>query len=65
MNASTLGINIKYTVKAVQGLSLIGGGNYTLAGRNVGQATAYNGGVFYILDFTHKQKKSTPTSNKK
>ena len=34
------GVNIKYNIKAVDGLSVIGGGgNYTLAGRNVGQAT--------------------------
>ncbi len=65
MNMATLGVNIKYTLKAINGLSLIGGGNYTLDGRNVGQTTAINGGIFYILDFSHKNKKSTPTSNKK
>ena len=65
MNMATLGVNIKYTLKAVSGLSLIGGGNYTLQGRNVGQTTALNGGIFYILDFSHKHKKSTTNSNKK
>lgn len=58
MNATTAGVNLKYTFKAVDGLSLVGGGDYTLAGRNVGQATAYDLGVFYILDFSHKAKKS-------
>jgi hypothetical protein len=59
MNMTTAGVNIKYNVKAVDGLSLIGGGSYTLAGRNVGQATAFNGGVFYILAFTGHKKTST------
>lgn len=59
MNATTAGINIKYNVKAVDGLALIGGGSITLAGRNVGQANSINGGVFYIFDFSSKKKKST------
>ncbi|MDR3715442.1 MAG: hypothetical protein P4L51_21755 [Puia sp.] len=59
MNATTAGVNFKYTFKAVDGLSLVGGGDYTLAGRNVGQATAWDIGVFYILSFTHKGKKSS------
>jgi len=58
MNSTGLGVNIKYNLKAVDGLSLIGGGSYTLAGRNVGQATAFNGGVFYIIDFSPKKKKA-------
>src|SRR5258708_7255484 len=58
MNASMAGVHFKYNFKAVAGLSLIGGGDYTLTGRNVGQAAAFDGGVFYILDFSHKAKKS-------
>lgn len=65
MNASSIGVNLKYNVKPVAGLALIGGGDITLTGRNVGQGNSLNGGVFYVLDFSHKQKKSTPTSNKK
>ncbi|MEP7278852.1 MAG: hypothetical protein ABI813_09440 [Bacteroidota bacterium] len=49
MNMTTAGVNIKYNVKAIDGLSLIGGGSYTLAGRNVGQSTAVDVGIFYIL----------------
>ncbi len=63
MNMTSTGINIKYNLKSIAGLSLIGGANFTLAGRNVGQATGYNGGVFYILDFTKSAKQST--NNKK
>jgi len=56
MNSTTAAVNIKWTLKWVPGLSLIGGGGYTLAGRNVGQATMFNAGVFYILDFNHSDK---------
>lgn len=66
MNATMAGAHAKYNFKAVTGLSLTGGGNYTLAGRNVGQATAFDIGVFYILDFSHKTKTpatSTPKHN--
>lgn len=59
MNATTAGINIKYNVRAIDGLALIGGGSITLAGRNMGEATTINGGMFYILDFSHKAKKTT------
>lgn len=63
MNASTLGIHFKYNIKAVEGLSLIGGGDYVVEGRNVGQSTTINSGVFYILDFSKKLKKLTPNNN--
>jgi hypothetical protein len=58
MNATTAGVNLKYNLKAVDGLSLIGGGTTTLAGRNMGQASSFNAGVFYIIDFSRKAKKS-------
>jgi hypothetical protein len=64
MNATMAGGHFKYNFKAVAGLSLTGGGNCTVAGRNVGQATALDIGVFYILDFTHQTKKTTPTQTK-
>jgi hypothetical protein len=59
MNMTSVGVNIKYTVNNLERLSLIGGGDYTLTGRNVGQATSYNAGVFYILDFYNPHKKSS------
>ena len=64
MNSSMLGVNGKYNIKAVAGLSLTGGAYYTLAGRNVGQATGYDLAVFYILDFTRKAKNPTGHSSK-
>ncbi len=64
MNATTTGVNMKYNVHGIDGLSLIGGGSITLAGRNVGQASTINGGIFYIFDFTRKVKKSKPRVTK-
>ncbi|MEO5684222.1 MAG: hypothetical protein ABIQ88_16395 [Chitinophagaceae bacterium] len=61
MNMTTAGVSLKYNLKAVDGLSLIAGGNYTLAGRNVGQATAVNGGIFYILAFKGHKKATDNT----
>jgi hypothetical protein len=56
MNWTSLSVNLKWTIKKVPGLSLIGNGGYVLTGRNVGQSTTLSGGVFYILDFSHSQK---------
>jgi hypothetical protein len=61
MDATTIGANFKYVVTPNHKLSLVGGGNTTVAGRNVGQATTFYGSVFYILDFTHKTKKTDKT----
>lgn len=59
MNATMAGAHFKYNFTRVDGLSLTGGGNYTVAGRNVGQSKAFDIGVFYILDFSHKTKTTT------
>jgi hypothetical protein len=64
MNSTNIGINIKWTMKKTQGLSFVGGGNYVVAGRNVGQSTTINGGVFYILDFAHTSKSSNSAHKK-
>jgi hypothetical protein len=64
MNATMLGVNFKYNFKMVPGLSLVAGGNTTVAGRNVGQSIAYEGSVFYILDFSKKVKTSKKHSSK-
>jgi hypothetical protein len=64
MNATTWGVNIKYNLKKIDGLSLIGGGNITSAGRNVGQVSGFNAGVFYIFDFSPKKKKTSSSTNK-
>lgn len=56
MNATGIGLNIKYETP-LDGLSIVANGSTTVAGRNVGQATGFNAGVFYILDFSKKKKK--------
>ena len=63
MNATTVGVNFKYGVSQNNKLSIVTGGNTTIAGRNVGQSTNYYGSIFYILDFTHHTK-STNNSGK-
>lgn len=57
MNATMVGAHFKYEFKAPKGLLITGGGNYTVAGRNVGQSKAFDIGVFYILDFSKTKKK--------
>ena len=59
MNATRVGIHVKYDSDFVNGLSFIADVNTTVAGRNVGQSTSYGGGIFYILDLSKKQKEET------
>lgn len=62
MNATALGINLKYVLKKAPRLSLTGGVNQIIAGRNMGESLTANGGVFYVFDFA---RKSTPTDHNK
>ena len=57
MNSTMGGVDFKYTFKKPSALSIVGGAMYTLTGRNVGQATSWDLGVFYVLDFSHKKSK--------
>ena len=59
MNATRLGVHIKYDSDFVNGLSFVADVNTTVAGRNVGQSTGYGAGIFYILDVSKKQKEET------
>lgn len=63
MNALMAGAHAKYEFHsgALKGLSVTADGNYTVTGRNVGQATTIDAGMFYIFDFAHKGKTSTST----
>jgi hypothetical protein len=56
MNATMVGANIKYTLKSFTNLSLLAGGNYTIAERNMGQSTTFNAGAFYAFYFGKKAK---------
>ncbi len=51
MNGTTAGVQLKYTLKSNTHLSFIGGASTTLAGRNMGQANAFNAGAFYAFYF--------------
>jgi hypothetical protein len=54
MNATMVGGAVKYTLKSFTNLSFVGGANYTVAGRNMGQATSYNAGIFYLVQLGKK-----------
>ncbi len=62
MNATTIGLHIKYETDFVNGLSLIADGMTTVAGRNMGQSSGYTLGAFYIMDFNRKKKIIEPKS---
>jgi len=57
MNSTTAGVFVKYTVKQHTNLAVIGAANFTIAGRNVGQANAYSAGIFYAFYFGGKKTK--------
>ena len=63
MNATSIGLNVKYETP-LDGLSVIANGSTTVAGRNVGQASGFNAGVFYIMDFNKKKKKEKKEDGK-
>jgi hypothetical protein len=58
MNATTIGANFKYVFPFLPELSIVAGGNTTVAGRNVGQSTTVYGSFFYVLDLGQKTKSS-------
>jgi len=59
MNATTAGVNIKYTPSFAPRLSLIGDGSYVISGRNVGQSLSIGGAIFYVMDLGRKSKPDT------
>ncbi|MEP7107279.1 MAG: hypothetical protein ABI760_04840 [Ferruginibacter sp.] len=57
MNATTIGANFKYVIlPGKPEISLVAGGNTTVAGRNMGQSNTFYGSVFYVFDFNRKAK---------
>ena len=65
MNATTVGANFKIELSKNNDLAFEGGGNTTIAGRNVGQATLFYGSIFYIIDFTRSKKSNTKLNETK
>lgn len=59
MNATTIGLHVKYETNFLDGLSFVADGITTIAGRNVGQSSGLTLGAFYIMDFTKKKKSVT------
>jgi hypothetical protein len=64
MNATTVGVNIKYVLPPLPQLSIVAGGNTTIAGRNMGQATNVYGSFFYVFNLAGKTKTKTGSSTK-
>lgn len=56
MNATRIAFNGKYPMPFKPQLSLTGGAFTTVAGRNMGQSTGFNAGVFYVFDLGKKEK---------
>jgi hypothetical protein len=55
MNSSKIGLDAKYTFKKISGLALVGGYNYIIDGRNVGQSKSFYLGIFQNINFNKKQ----------
>lgn len=49
MNALKAGVNTKYTLKNLPALSITGGFNYVVQGRNIGQSNTFYAGLLYFI----------------
>ncbi len=54
MDATRVGVNIKYPINLLNGLSVMANANKTIAGRNVGQTHTVQLGLVYQADFSKK-----------
>lgn len=63
MNATRIGMNFKYDMPFHPNLSLTGNWFTTVTGRNMGQATGFNAGIFYVFDFSRKEKNDSDNKN--
>jgi Putative MetA-pathway of phenol degradation len=64
MNATRVGFNFKYPMPFMPQLSVTGNVMTTVAGRNVGQSSGFNAGIFYVIDFSKKEKTASDKSKK-
>lgn len=55
MNMTSIGGNLRYRLKSLEGLEFTAGDDYTVAGRNMGQSNMIHGGISYIFSLTKKQ----------
>jgi hypothetical protein len=51
MNSTSVGVHTKYTLPCFTHIELTGEANYVITGRNVGRATTYGAGMYYIFSF--------------
>lgn len=58
MNSTRIAFNGKYPMPFMPLLSITGGAFTTIAGRNMGQSTGFNAGIFYVIDLSRKEKTS-------
>ena len=49
MNLTTIGAHVKYFIPVVPNLEVIGGADFAIAGRNMGQSQTYTAGLYYVL----------------
>ena len=49
MNMTSVGVHAKYTLPFYSHIEILGGGGYVITGRNVGQATMFHAGAYYIF----------------
>ena len=61
MNMTNVGTHVKYTLPFYTHVELTADGSYTIKGRNVGQATNFGFGAFYLFNF--KKKTSEPATH--
>jgi hypothetical protein len=58
MNATSVGVQFKYSWKSHPDLSFIAGGATTIAGRNMGKASSFNIGAFYALNCKNQMQQN-------
>jgi hypothetical protein len=51
MNMTSIGAHGKYFLPFLPNMSVIGGADFVIAGRNVGQAQTYSAGLYYVMGF--------------
>lgn len=64
MNATRIAFNGKYPMPFMPELAVTGGAFTTVAGRNMGQSTGFNAGIFYVLNLGKKEKTESEKSKK-
>jgi hypothetical protein len=64
MNATRVGFNFKYPMPFCRQLAVVGNVMTTVAGRNMGQSTGFNAGVFYVIDLSPKKKTDSDKTKK-